>query len=318
MTGKNARFVWIVPVLLALAGLACSGGSAPEATATPLPRPTQKPNASATAAPATAAPAKATATKAAAKATATEAAAQATDVPVATDTGTTVAPFALSSKPYTHKSGAFTITLPDGWKVEEAENSVFASSDDKKVSIDVSFTNVGTKFDAATLDIYIKAEETNWFGTFKNYTAKANEPQKDGSILVFKTLDLSGGTPQTVFSYYWQDGNIVYEQDFWTETSVYDQYADGLVRVANSMKVDSKAGGQANAYAVVYTFTDPNNLFEFKMPYGWTHATSTGTHTNIDTFTVPDQLSYIENIAYDELEKEFQSVLVNLSSDQSL
>jgi len=26
----------------------------------------------------------------------------------------------------------------------------------------------------------------------------------------------------------------------------------------------------------------------------------------------------IENIAYDELEKEFQSVLVNLSSDQSL
>lgn len=298
MIKKDARLLWIVPVFLALAVLACSGGS-PEPTATPLPRPTQKPNASATTeATSTRAPAKPTATRAPAKPTATQESAQATAVP--TEVATTgAAPFKLSSKPYTHKSGAFTITLPDGWKVETADNSVFASAPDSVASIDVSFTNVGAKFDDATLTTYIKAEEDNWFGTFKNYKAKANETQKDGSILVFKTLALSDGTPQTVFSYYWEDGNVIYEQDFWTDTSVYDQYVDGLVQVANTMKVDSAAGAKANAYAIVYKFTDPNNLFEFKVPYGFTHATTTGTNTNIETFTSPDQLSYVENIEYD-------------------
>jgi hypothetical protein len=102
-----------------------------------------------------------------------------------------------------------------------------------------------------------------------------------------------------VFSYYWQDGNVVYEQDFWVDTKAYDQYAPGLVDVANSMKVDSAAGGKADAYAVVYKFTDPKGLYEFKVPYAWTHDTSTDTNTNIETFTSPDKLSYVENIAYD-------------------
>ena len=287
MSKSDARLVWIVPVFLALAVLACSGGS-PEPTATPLPRPTQRPNASATTA-----PAKPTSTKAPAKPTATEAA-PATEVP------TGGAPPTLSSKPYPHASGAFTITLPEGWKVEEADHSVFVSAPGNVASIDVSFTNVGAKFEAGTLTTYIKAEEDNWFGTFSNYKAKPNETQKDGSILVFKTLELSDGTPQTVFSYYWEDGNVVYEQDFWTDTSIYDQYVDGLVQVANTMQVDSAAGGKSDAYAVVYKFTDPNNLVEFKVPYGFTHLTSTDTQTNTDTFISPDLLSYVENVEYDD------------------
>jgi hypothetical protein len=285
---RDARPIWLVPVFLALAVLACSG-SQPEPTATPVPRPTQKPLASATTA-----PARPTATKASAKPTAT------TDTSQSTQAATPPASFALSSKPFTHKSGAFTITLPNGWKVEEADNSVYVSSSDSVASIDVSFTNVGAKFDEATLTTYIKAEEDNWFSSFKDYTAKDNEKQNDGSILVYKTLSLSDGTPQTVFSYYWEAGTVVYEQDFWTDTSSYDQYVKGLVQVANTMKVDSTAGGKANAYAVVYKFTDTNNLFEFKVPYGWTHATSTDTNANIETFTAPDQLSYVEDIEYDD------------------
>jgi hypothetical protein len=291
MPNKNARLAWIVPVFLALAVLACSGGTT-EPTATPLPRPTQKPLATATSA-----PAEPTATRAP-KATATRAAAQPTDVP--TEASTTAAPFQLSSKPYTHKSGAFTITLPEGWKVEEADNSVFVNSPDSVASIDVSFTNVGTKFDAATLATYIKAEEENWFGTFKDYQAEPNKTLKDGSILVHKTLSLSGGTAETVFSYYWQQSNVIYEQDFWVDTSSYDQYVDALVNVANTTQTDSAAGEKADAYAVVYKFTDPNGLYEFKVPYGWIHETSTYTNTDIETFTAPDQLSYIENIAYDD------------------
>jgi hypothetical protein len=292
MIKRDARLMSIVPVFLALAVLACSGS--PEATATPLPRPTQKPNATATTA-----PVQATATKSTVRPTATKASAQSTAAP--TDaSSTSAAPFTLSSTPFSHKSGAFTITLPDGWKVDEAANSVYVSSPDNVSSIGVSFTNAGSKLDAATLNTLIKAEEDNWFGSFKDYTAKPNETQNDGSILVFKTLSLSDGTPQSVFSYYWQDGNVVYEQDFWVDSSSYDQYAASLVNVANTMKTDATAGGKADAYAVVYQFTDPNNLYQFKVPYAWPHVTSTDTHTNIETFTSPDKSSYVENIAYDD------------------
>jgi len=51
---------------------------------------------------------------------------------------------------------------------------------------------------------------------------------------------------------------------------------------------------------VVYTFTDPNNLYQFKVPFGWTHTASTDKNTDIETFTVPDKLSYVENIEYDD------------------
>jgi hypothetical protein len=153
MKSLNARFVWVVPVLLAAAVLACSGSNTPEATATPLPRPTQKPNASATSA-----PAKPTATKSPAKPTATAQAVQPTDEgPTEAPTDAGGAPITLSSKPYTHASGAFTVTLPEGWDPQEADNSVYAESPDKVASIDISFTNVGAKFDADTLNTYIKA-----------------------------------------------------------------------------------------------------------------------------------------------------------------
>ncbi len=295
MMKKDARLVWVVPVVLALAVLACSGQAEP--TATPLPRPTQKPLATQTTA-----PAEATATRPAAKPTATTAESQPTEVStgVPTEASTAAAPFQLSAQPFKHKSGAFTITLPDGWKTDERDNSVFASSPDKVSSIDITFTNVGSKFDAATLNTYIKAEEDNWFATFKDYTAKPNETQKDGSILVYKTFSLSDGTPETAFSYYWEDGNVVYEQDFWVDTSAYDQYAQGLVDVANTMKTDPTAGAKANAYAVVYQFTDPHNFYQFDVPYGWIHATQALTHSSIETFTSPDQLSYVENIEYDD------------------
>ena len=280
---QNARQIWIVPAVLALAVLACGGGAEPTATA--LPRPTQKPNPTATQA-----AAKPTATKSSAKPTATKAAGP-------TRSGS---PIVLSDTPYDHSSGAFSVTLPDGWASDEKNNSVFVTSPDKVVAIEISFTNVSNPLTADELNTYIQAVEDNWFATFANYTAGKFEPQSDGSIGVFKTLDLSGGTPQSVFSYYWQEDATVYEQDFWVDTDQYDAYVDGLLAVANSMTTDPSAATSADPYAIVYTFTDPNKLFEFNIPYPWTYATSSADNAVVDTFSSPDKLSYIENITYDD------------------
>lgn len=282
----NARQIWVVLVVLALAVLACGGGA--EATATPLPRPTQKPNPTATK-PA----AKPTATKASPKATATEGG----QVSATAEGG---APIVLSDTPFSHGSGAFTVSLPQDWQVDEKPNSVFVTSPDKVVAIEISFTNVGNPLTDDQLNTYITGVEKNWFATFSSYTAGNFEPQTDGSIGVFKTLELSGGTRQTVFSYYWQKDATVYEQDFWVDTDQYDAYVAGLLQVANSMTTDAAAGAAASAYAVVYTFTGPQSLFQFDIPYPWTYVNSTADNTVVDTFTAPDNLSFVENIAYDD------------------
>jgi hypothetical protein len=275
---QNGRQIWIVLVVLALAALACGGGA--EATATVIPRPTQKPNP--------------TATKPAPKPTATKASVKPTTTPAA------ASPIVLSDTPFVHQSTAFTISLPQDWEIDEKDNSVFVTSPDKVVAIEVSFTNVTNPLTPDELNTFIQAVEENWFATFANYTPGDYETQNDGSIGVFKTLDLSGGTPQSVFSYYWQEDAIVYEQDFWVDTDEYDAYVDGLLEVANSMTTDPAAATSAVPYAIVYTFTEPNNLFEFNIPYAWVHANSTADNATVDTFTAPNNLSYVENIIYDD------------------
>ncbi|MGH2521952.1 MAG: hypothetical protein ACRDH2_05555 [Anaerolineales bacterium] len=285
----NTRTVsrWLAaPLALSLAILACGGGGV-EPTATPFVRPTQR----------------ATATEAAA----TEAVAPTEEVaptqePEPTQGGQSNVSLVLSDEPYSHSSGAFAITLPKDWEVEERDNSVFVNGPDGVAAIEVSFTNVGTSFDEETLDAYIEAVETNWFGTFPNYEQTSREPQSDGSIGVFKTLDLSDGTPQTVSSYYWQEGTVIYEEDFWVNSDQYDAYVDGLLEVINSLQTDPDAAAQVDPYAIVYSFSSPKEFFEFDVPYGWTYSSDTsddGT-TTIDTFTSPDGVTLVESITYDD------------------
>ncbi len=269
---------------LALAALACGGGNA-QPTETAKPRPTQRP-----------------------QATATEVEAEPTDRPDPTNvpdpdptqaTGTG-SDFSVSADAYRHPSGAFSINLPVGWEIDERDSSIFLLSPDKVVAIEISFVNAGAPLDEGSLNSFIQAVEENWFATYANYAAADPEAQGDGSIGVAKTLELEDGTPQTVFSYYWQAGQVVYEQDFWVNTDQYDAYLDGLLEVANSMTTDATAGEAADPYGVTYTFTGPDNLFEFSVPYAWLYVPSEGDNSLVAVFTSPDGLSYIENITYDD------------------
>ncbi len=292
-TQKLSRWL-AAPLALALAALACGGGGSPEPSATPFasPKPTLKPAATATEAPATEA---AQPTKEP----------QATKTPKAQATSAT-APFTLAAETFAHSSGAFSINLPEGWEPEERSDGVYAASADGVASLDVSFTNAGLTFDETELDTYIEAMEQNWFGGFTNYTQESKEPQKDGSILVLKTFELDN-RPRTVFSYYWQAGTVIYEEDFWADSDQYDAYADSFVEVANSAQTDPTAAEQSPLYEFRYTFTGPNSefqgpsqLFEFSVPYGWAYSIYSEENAVADTFTSPDGLTKIENITYDD------------------
>ena len=137
------------------------------------------------------------------------------------------------------------------------------------MAIELSFINTGKPLSAAELAVFIQSVESNWFATFPNYEGGDQEEQPDGSIGVAKTLELEGGTPQSVVSYYWQEGSVVYEQDFWVDSDEYADYIDGLLVVANSMTTDPDAAADHDVYHIVYTFTGPNDYFEFAVPFGW-------------------------------------------------
>ncbi|MCC6192627.1 MAG: hypothetical protein IT318_26695 [Anaerolineales bacterium] len=268
----------LVPLLLAGAALACGGGVEP--TATPLPRPTQRPVATSTPA-------------------ATADNPDPTARPSATP-GSQNTAFTLSAQPYEHPSGAFSVRLPEGWENDEKDSSIFVTSPDDVVAIEISFINVGQEFTEDVLFAFIQSVEDNWFATFPNYEPGDIEPQTDGSYGIYKTLELASGTPQTVFSYYWQLGTVIYEQDFWVDSDAYDQYVDGLLEVANSMTTDPEAGAEADVYAIVYTFTGPNDYFEFNVPFGWAHQQDSTDTTIVDTFTSPTGETFIENLTYDD------------------
>jgi hypothetical protein len=279
---------------LALAVLACGGGGA-AATATREPRPTQRPQATAT----TVEDEPTDAPEPTDEPAPTDDVAP-TDEPAPTE-DTSETSITLAAEPYTHSSGAFTITLPDGWDdVQDLESSIFVAAPDDTASIEVSYTYVSEPLDEDGLNTFIQAVEDNWFATYAAYEAFEPQPQSDGSIGVLKTLELEDGTPKTVFSYYWQEGQVVYEQDFWVDTDLYDAYLPGLLDVANSMTTDPAAAEGAVPYGVTYTFTGPNDLFTISVPYAWTYEQSEAENSLVDVFTSPDGHTYVENITYDD------------------
>jgi hypothetical protein len=260
---------------LTLAALAC-GSFGAEPTATPFAKPTKAPSA-----------------------TATEEPVEPTQAPQPTKTPETQIAFTLADETYEHPSGAFAIRLPDGWDIEEFDSSVSANDPTGVGFIEVAFVNVGVEFTAEQLAAYAQAVEDNWFATFEDYESDGLETLESGTILVFKTLDFEG-TPQTVYSFYWLEGTVVYEEDFWVDSDQYDVYIDGYGDVSGSTRTDPDAGAAAGLYALQYEFTAPDELFAFYVPYGWAYTTDTDDVATLDSFNSPDDVTSVESIVYDD------------------
>ena len=247
-----------------------------------------------------------------------------TDVPLPTDAPPTKPPVTLPTKPpatkppiggnnggggievsadiYTHSSGAFSTALPVAWTLEERSDGIYLTEDGGSSAMDMSFTQVGVELTADALTNYINNIEFNWFGGFADYVEQAREPQDDGSLLVLKSLTTSDGTSYDVFSYYWQVGTVVYEQDFWATTDQYDAYVDGFVEIANSADTNPDAASSSPLYEFRYTFTCPQDLCTFSVPYGWSYGHDETSYEFVinDKFTAPDGTSYIDNTLYDD------------------
>src|SRR3970282_35599 len=82
-------------------------------------------------------------------------------------------PLQLAQAAYDHPSGAFSVTLPDGWEVKDRDFSFFVNAPDSVASIEISFVTTGVELDADGLGKLIDANETNWFAGFDSYAEES-------------------------------------------------------------------------------------------------------------------------------------------------
>jgi hypothetical protein len=229
----------------------------------------------------------------------TKSAPKPTQAPAPTTSGGLTIP--LADTPYAHPSGAFTQILPVDWTTDERDDGVFINSPDGVASMDVSFVNVGVELTTDEFDTFVEAVEDNWFSSsFTDYERITDETEAEFRRIVGKTLKLEDGTEQAVISLYLMRGTVVFEQDLWVDSDQFDAYADALGDSTVSLTVDETAGALAPVYNSTYKFLGPRNLFEMRVPYAWTYQTDSSDNAIVDTFTSPDGLSQIENVAYDD------------------
>lgn len=215
--------------------------------------------------------------------------------------GGQVGAITLSASAYTHPTGAFSINFPEGWEVTERLSSVSADSPEGAASVTVYIENAGTPLDAEALTSYSNAIEANYYASYTNYSQSSIDAQDDGSIGIFKTLE-SDGVAYEVASYYWQDGNTLFIEDYWVAADQYDALSGGLLEVINSMTWNGPAAANEALYPLQYTFTCPQNLCAFAAPYGWTYGHDETSFEFVinDKFTSPDGRTYIDQTLYDD------------------
>jgi len=210
------------------------------------------------------------------------------------------APFELDSTVYKHPSGTFSFNPPAGWTPDEGRSGVVFTSPDEAGKLDFSVTNTGYQLDAASLEEYVKATEANYFGSFSNYNQDQYQFDKDkGTAQVSKSLTSDKGD-RKVLTYYLQQGQGVYEFDFWANADVAADYSDAYAKLLDTIKVNGDAVSSLPVYSFINTFTDKNNLFQFEVPLSWTYAYDEGKNYYSDTFTSPDKNAFVENISYDD------------------
>ncbi len=281
--------------MLGLSIIACAGAGVPP-TATPLP-PTS-----------TVQP---TPTKPAPTATAI----LPTRTPVVKDTAVpaTSAPedlLPLSPNVYNHPSGAFSISIPEGWTAIDYSNSMYAAPATGDFFMAAGFENVGIEFDNPKMESYVSARNLNSWGGFQGYNANKPELQSGGSWVVSDYLVAENGTPMAIVSYSWQRGKILYNTDFGMPYDQFDAYSPIFANVAGTLQVQANAVADAPLYATHKLFKGPNDLFQFEVPVGWAyaHSKSDDGSTVSDTFTSPDEAAAIISLAYDDGTKISKSV----------
>lgn len=206
----------------------------------------------------------------------------------------------LSEEAYNHPSGAFSLVPPAGWAIEESSGAASFDAPDGTGFIYVQITNAGHALDSEAFENFVTYRDLNFFDDFEDYEVITNEVDgANGAATIVKFLTYEG-VAQTVITFYYQYGQIIYSFDFWSDQDFFDAYDALYGDVLDTADVNPDAALDQAEYLWVYTFTGPDGLFTIEVPTAWQYERSAAENTVVDTFYAPDGLAVIQNIAYDD------------------
>ncbi len=219
--------------------------------------------------------------------------------PEATATASTAPDLALADSAYTHASGAFSLTPPAGWTIEASSGSASFDAPEGTGFIYVQVTNTGYELDEQAFTNFVNYRDRNFFDDFDGYEVITEEfDVANGSATVAKFLNYNN-VDQTVITFYYQYGQIIYNFDFWADHDFFDAYDELYSEVLDTTDVNPDAAVDQVAYLWVYTFTGPDALFTIEVPTAWGYERSESDAAIVDAFTAPDGHAVIQNITFD-------------------
>jgi hypothetical protein len=223
-------------------------------------------------------------------------------VPPKTDEDSSDNSLELSEVIYIHPQGLFSLPTPLDWRLEEESGYASFFAPDESGYIDVFVTPTGYELDVQAFNGFIAANEENYFlRSFVDYQVVDRSVDAYGAQIVDQIVEY-GGVEYGVRSIYYQSADVIYELDFWAETSLSSEYGSTFQEIWDAMQVDVEAATANIApYTVfVYNFVDGDELFSFNIPFSWLHERFNEPGVVVETFISPDRLANIQSIKITE------------------
>jgi hypothetical protein len=225
----------------------------------------------------------------------------------ATSSGTSA--YTLSASQYVITSQAFAVYPPEGWENQSADSEIQVEyiSPDGTVLITTRFTNTGYTLDTQAFENFINATQENYYSSEPNYAELSRDLHlNEGYGSVYVNFDFNN-VPQQAERLYQQEGNVIFETEFWTDLDLWDANMDFFNQYLDGVRYNGAKVENYEPYMFIQTYTGPNDLFSFEYLTPWKYTlNSSDKEFYSESYLAPDQFASID-VAYFNDKKTYWS-----------
>ena len=205
----------------------------------------------------------------------------------------------LSDQPYLSPSGAFQLTLPEGWNCsEQGDYQVNCQSPDQSAALQAAITGTGYELVQDAFLSSTHAELVYTYSEIKDYIETSRS--EDEGILRVTANWRSGETYYQSTNLFIRSTNSIFH--LYTESiqDAGERYADLFSAVADSAEITSSALNDRVLYSQRFEYTAPDVFFSIKIPVGWGKFVDGATveNTILEGFLSPDKRAAVQTAVY--------------------
>ena len=227
-----------------------------------------------------------------------------TESAASTEASSGTSAYTLSTTQFILPSKAFAVYPPEGWENQQKDSEIEVAyiSPDGSVVITTEFTNTGYTLDTTALENYIDGNQANIYSGKSNYSEQSRELHLDqGYGMVYVTFDYNN-VPQKVERLYQQDGNVIFETEFWADADKWDQNVDFFNKYLDGLTYNGSNVKNYEPYMFVNTYTNVDNLFSFDYLRPWNYVVNKTTekYGSSESLWAPDSQAVIDILYFND------------------